>query len=232
MLFRCLAAAAAAAAAAALLSLRLRSRLPPRGAAQPALTADVPTLRRLLSLILDEILPKTRAGVAAGNKVFGAAVLDGEYRTLVAETNHETACPLYHGEVYAIEQWAALEGKPPASASIFVATHEPCCLCISAIVWSGFRKCFFLYPYETTRDQGIPHDLRIMYELWQVERYAMRNEFCATAGILPLIEALPEGEEKEELKETVRRINAEYDALSRKYHSEKAANPKNQLAFN
>ena len=39
---------------------------------------------------------------------FGAAVLDSDYNSVVADTNHETECPLYHGEVYTILQWAAL----------------------------------------------------------------------------------------------------------------------------
>ena len=110
-------------------------------------------------------------------------------------------------------------------------------MCISAIVWSGFRKCFYLYPYETTRQHGIPHDLNIMYELWRVQRYSSENSFCSTAGILDIIEALPddvdEGEvHKAELRATVERITGKYDELTSKYHSEKASNPKNTMAFN
>lgn len=32
-------------------------------------------------------------------------------------------------------------------------------------------RIVYLFPYESTRDQGIPHDLQIMHELWAVERY-------------------------------------------------------------
>ncbi|KAL3919137.1 MAG: hypothetical protein SGPRY_005741 [Prymnesium sp.] len=227
-----LASTAAAAAAAAYFVSRKRSRLPPPGVPQPPLTADAATLRRLLGLIEQEIFPKTEVTVAQGNKVFGAAVLDEELKTIVADSNHETICPIYHGEVYAIEQWAKIADKPSPASSIFLATHEPCCLCISAIVWSGFRKCYYLFPYETTRDQGIPHDLHIMHELWRVERYATRNELCATAGIIPLIEALPDGADKQELTATVARITSAYNSLSNKYHSEKQGNPSNDMAFN
>ena len=189
-------------------------------------------LRRLLNVIEHEILPKTTVQVMAGNKVFGAAILDGQGHTIVADTNHETICPLYHGEVYTIEQWSGLAAKPSPASCIFLATHEPCCLCISAIVWSGFKKCYFLYPYETTRDQGIPHDLNIMYELWRVPRYQTRNQFCSTTGLLPLIGALPAGSDQDELLATVERITATYDRLAHTYHAEKAANPKNTMAFN
>lgn len=196
------------------------------------LTASTATLRRLLEVIEQEILPKTTEQVAAGNKVFGAAVLNATFDTVVAETNHETICPLYHGEVYTIQQWSSVANKPSAASSIFLSTHEPCCMCISAIVWSGFRKCYYLYPYETTRDQGIPHDLKIMHQLWGVERYVTRNEFCDTTCILELVEALPPGPDKCELQETLGRINAKYNGLSHKYHSEKGDNAKNTLAFN
>ena len=111
-------------------------------------------------------------------------------------------------------------------------THEPCCMCISSIVWSGFKRCYYLFPYETTRDQGIPHDLNIMYELWRVPRYRERNAFCATAGLLPLIAALEDGEARAELEATVARITQRYDELSTKYHAEKAANPLNTIAIN
>ena len=225
-------AAAACAALTLLVRARRTKKLPPPNTPQPELSADVATIRRLLEVIEHEILPKTAVQVAAGNKVFGAAILDGSCKTVVADTNHETTCPLYHGEIYTIEQWSMLCDKPSAASSIFLATHEPCCLCISAIVWSGFSKCFFLYPYETTRDQGIPHDLNIMYELWCVPRYNTRNQFCATTGLLPLIAALPAGKEKAEFEGTVKRITAAYDGLANKYHSEKAANPKNTMAFN
>ena len=98
-----------------------------------------------------------------------------------------------------------------------------------------------------------------MYELWRVERYQERNALCSTAGLLPLIgapagevaarrwhsardatsppppaaaDALPPGDDKAELEATVARITKQYDLLSCKYHSEKAANPSNKMAFN
>ena len=79
----------------------------------PELGASASQLRRMLEVVESEILPKTAAQVAAGNKFFGAAVLDSAYNTVVADTNRETECPLYHGEVYTIQQWAAVAEKPP-----------------------------------------------------------------------------------------------------------------------
>ena len=51
--------------------------------------------KRLLDVIEFDILPLTRDGVAAGNKVFGAAILHKSDLSLVlAETNNETENPL------------------------------------------------------------------------------------------------------------------------------------------
>eukprot|EP00438_Fugacium_kawagutii_P026029 Skav202336 [mRNA] locus=scaffold781:93949:96560:+ [translate_table: standard] len=159
----------------------------------PSPVLDAKQLARLLSVIEDEVLPKTTQGVKEGNKVFGAAVLrDSEgYPTVIAETNHEMLCPLYHGEVYTIKQASELpadqrpnpeERNETSQECLFLSTHEPCCMCVSAIVWAGYKKqlglpaawkegIVYLFPYESTRDQGIPHDLQIMHELWAVERY-------------------------------------------------------------
>ncbi|CAF3184309.1 unnamed protein product [Rotaria socialis] len=66
---------------------------------------NVQLLNRLFDVIEQDILPKTRAGVAQGNKIFGAAILKkSDLSTLVAETNNEIENPLWHGEVYAIKQ--------------------------------------------------------------------------------------------------------------------------------
>ena len=83
-------------------------RSTPPGPPQPALLANAAELRRLLEVIEMEILPKTAVRVAAGDKVFGAAILKEDLGTVVAETNHETENPMYHGEVYAIREWSSV----------------------------------------------------------------------------------------------------------------------------
>ena len=47
------------------------------------------------------------------------------------------------------------EQKPPIADSIFLATHEPCCLCMTAIVSAGFQQCYFLYPYAPRWESDI-----------------------------------------------------------------------------
>lgn len=60
---------------------------------------------RLLEVVEQDILPLTRQGVQAGNKIFGAAVLNKTDESLVvAGTNTELENPLWHGEVATIKR--------------------------------------------------------------------------------------------------------------------------------
>lgn len=202
---------------------------------KPPLTASPERLDRLLTCIEDEILPLTKEGVTKGNKVFGAAILNKEEETVLAQTNDEMQCPLFHGEVHAIYKWS--QKTPPgergegAQSGIFLATHEPCCLCISAIVWTGFTKCYYLFPYESTAAQGIPHDINIMHELWGVKTYRKASKYCASAGLMPLIEQVEDKDKKKALQKRVDTLVQAYDDLSNQYHTEKSKNTDNSLAF-
>ena len=204
-------------------------------AKQPELEASASDLKRFLDVIEREIWPKTVGNVAKGNKVFGAAILTPGLETVAADSNHETENPLFHGEVYVIHKWSEQTSPAERGATVkeavFLSTHEPCCMCISSIVWAGFKKVYYFFPYEATSAQGIPYDIEIMHELWKVPSYARQNKYCSTACIVDLIEALPDGAEKDDLKAAVQRITKGYNELSDKYHSEKGDNPDNNLSF-
>jgi tRNA(Arg) A34 adenosine deaminase TadA len=203
---------------------------------KPPLTATIAQLQRMLQVVEEDILPKTEQGVTDGNKVFGAAVLDSDLKTVFAGTNSETTCPLFHGEVKVIYEWSqiipAKERGPAAQSSIFLSTHEPCCMCISSIVWAGFPQVYYFFPYAVTSAQGIPHDINTMHELWGVNSYRKQNRYCSTACIVDLIDQLEDGSpEKQELTATQNRLMVAYDELSAKYHSEKAGNENNSLVL-
>jgi hypothetical protein len=54
----------------------------------PPLQASPSEIKRFLEVIQQNILPKTRGGVDLGNKVFGAAVLSSDLKSVVlADTN-------------------------------------------------------------------------------------------------------------------------------------------------
>ena len=202
----------------------------------PELTANADELERMLSCISDEIFPLTTEGVAKGNKVFGAAILNSALETTLVETNSELTSPLFHGEVHAIYNWCKIvpsgQRGPSAKSSVFLSTHEPCCMCISSIVWTGFEKVYYLFPYSLTKEQGIPYDINIMHELWGVDSYRKQSKFCSTACLMDLVENLPDDNpKKKELQKTMEELKVKYEKLSKMYHSEKSTNEDNSLAF-
>jgi tRNA(Arg) A34 adenosine deaminase TadA len=161
----------------------------------PAVLADC-----FLKVIEQDIVPKTRAGVAAGNKLFGAAILrKSDLSLVVAGTNAETENPLFHGEVSTLNAYFRLPAaeRPLTRDCLFLSTHEPRSLCLSAITWAGFDNFFYLFGYEDTRDAfNIPHDLRILQEVFGIENGAYRrsNAFWESRAIADLATGAPEGE--------------------------------------
>jgi tRNA(Arg) A34 adenosine deaminase TadA len=200
------------------------------------LTATPEDLLQMLLVIKDEILPKTVAEVSNGNKVFGAAILSKDFQCVFCDTNTETECPIFHGEVKTIVKWSeqtpAQERGPQAQSSIFLSTHEPCCMCISSILWAGFTKVYYFFGYSITKDQGIPHDIQTMHELWGVSTYRKQNKYLSTASIMEMIEAVEESNElKPRLVELQKELLETYDKLSTKYHTEKSSNADNSLVL-
>lgn len=193
-------------------------------------THDRAFIERLLDAIDNDIVPMTERGVAAGNKIFGAAILKKSDRSLVlAETNNETENPLWHGEMHALKRFYEMsrESRPDTRDCIFLATHEPCSLCLSAITWTGFDNFYYLFSHMDSRDSfDIPHDLQILKEVFRLEpgEYNRKNAYWTSYSIPALVEALPDEEERERLKTRIAATTRRYDALSKAYQSGKAAN--------
>ncbi|RFB94633.1 tRNA-specific adenosine deaminase [Rhizobium leguminosarum bv. trifolii] len=188
---------------------------------------DTTIASRLLSVIEDDILPLTERGVSLGNKVFGAAILrKSDLSLVVAETNNELENPLWHGEVHTLKRFYELGDKPATKDLIFLSTHEPCTMCMSAITWAGLNNFYYFFSHEDSRDAfAIPHDLKILKEVFGLEPggYRRQNAFWNSFAIADLVET-EEAQLREALKAQTVRIKARYDALSTTYQSSKIAN--------
>ncbi|PZX10592.1 tRNA(Arg) A34 adenosine deaminase TadA [Palleronia aestuarii] len=184
-----------------------------------------PLLSRLLDVIETEIAPMTARGVEAGNKIFGAALLRKSDLSLVlAETNNEIENPLWHGEMHCLKRFYEQSPRPETRDLIFLSTHEPCSLCLSAITWSGFDNFFYFFSHSDSRDSfAIPHDLRILSEVFGLEDggYRRRNAYWTAREIRAEIADL-DASEREDLEVQARRINRLYDGFSETYQASKA----------
>lgn len=182
---------------------------------------------RLLEVLENEIIPLTSQGVTNGNKIFGAAIIRKSDLSLVtAGTNLETKNPLYHGEISCINNFWQIpaEVRPKPKDCLFISTHEPCSMCLSAITWSGFDNFYYFFSYEDSRDKfQIPHDLNILKEVFKVEdgQYQSTNFYFRSYDIQILIKELTDEVQIDNLNKRVIKIKEEYAKLSETYQKQK-----------
>ena len=186
-------------------------------------------LDKFVDIFKNNILPLTIKGVDAGNKIFGAAIINKEdYSIVIAGSNNETENPIWHGEIYTLKKFYELDNKirPKEKNCIFLSSHEPCSLCLSAITFSGFNNFYYLFPYESTSDEfKIPHDLNVLKEVFNISegKYIKENSYWKSYNINDLIKEL-ENSNKKKILNSFDEIKKIYIDLSKKYQSSKEKN--------
>ena len=186
-------------------------------------------LEKFLNVFVKEILPLTEKGVKKGNKIFGAAILKKEdFSLIIAGSNNETDNPMWHGETHTLKKFYEIDknSRPSEKDCIFLSSHEPCSLCLSAITFAGFDNFYYLFPYEITNDQfSIPHDLKILKEVFKVDNgdYNKENSYWKSHNINMLIEELSSSK-KEKFINQIKEIKKTYITLSNKYQLSKHEN--------
>ena len=183
-------------------------------------------VERMLAVLREDILAMLQAGVREGNKVFGAAVLrKPSLELVIVGSNEEARNPLLHGEISCLNHYWSLapESRPPPADCLFLSSHEPCSMCLSAIAWSGFDNFYYLFSYEDTRDDfAIPHDLAILAEVFRCPdgAYADANAYWKSYYLPALVE---QGSQEERAKwyEQISDLRSAYGVLSDHYQETK-----------
>ena len=186
-------------------------------------------LEKSLDIFTKEILPLTEKGVRKGNKIFGAAILKKKDLSLVvAGSNNETENPIWHGETHTLKKFYEINknSRPREKDCIFLCSHEPCSLCLSAITFSGFDNFYYLFSYNLTNTEfSIPHDLKILKEVFKVNNgdYNKENSYWKSNSIKMLIGELSTLK-KEKFMNQLKEIKKSYIILSNKYQASKNKN--------
>ncbi len=186
-------------------------------------------LKKILNIFSNKILPLTIKGVAKGSKIFGAAIIKkNDFSLVIAETNNEIENPLWHGEMHALKKFYELDAnrRPKEKDCMFLSSHEPCSMCLSAITFSGFDNFYYLFPYTATNDEfKIPHDLNILKEVFKINdgEYNKENSYWKSQNINLLIENLPYSK-KENILNQLDEIKSRYKILSNQYQKNKDGN--------
>ena len=183
----------------------------------------------LILKILKEIIPATKISISKGNKIFGAAILNkSDLSTIIIGTNNEIINPLYHGEISTINEYfnSNLNNKIESTDCIFLSTHEPCSLCLSAITWSGFDNIYYFFPYKKTKELfKIPHDINILKEIFKLDNgdYNKINSYWRSYSIIDEIRKLKDSD-KYNFNNNIKKIYQEYGKLSKLYQENKDEN--------
>ena len=186
-------------------------------------------LNKILEVFQKNIIPLTLEGVSCGNKIFGAAILKKEdFSLIIAGTNNEIENPLWHGEISALKNFYEIPSNKRVSTKdcIFLSTHEPCSLCLSAITWTGFDNFYYFFPYSDTNNKfNIPHDLKVLKEVFKINQgnYNKENSYWKSYSIIEKINLMNDPEYTE-INKKVKRINEIYHDLSNLYQKFKSNN--------
>lgn len=137
-------------------------------------------LKALLDAIEHSILPVSTQDEP---ELFGAAILSWpSLAPLTVATNQSDQSPVSHGELNCIQKFHTVDFpdancRPDPRDCVFVSSHEPCSMCLSAIAWAQIPQVYYLFSYQETKDIfGMADDIEIIEQLFPRSRAVTADE--------------------------------------------------------
>ena len=126
---------------------------------EAASSASAPTLDLgAIPLAAHEATMRLAIAAAKANPFypFGAVIIGAADRAVLAQgVNSGKTNPILHGEIVAINDYAARHGNQGWADGILYTTGEPCPMCMSAIVWAGISGVVYGSSITTLAEVGI-----------------------------------------------------------------------------
>ena len=126
---------------------------------ESASSASAPTLDLgAIPLAAHEATMRLAIAAAKANPFypFGAVIIGAADRAVLAQgVNSGKINPILHGEIVAINDYAARHGNQGWADGILYTTGEPCPMCMSAIVWAGIGGVVYGSSIATLAEVGI-----------------------------------------------------------------------------
>jgi len=126
---------------------------------EAASSASAPTLDLgAIPLAAHEAAMRLAIAAAKANPFypFGAVIIGAADRAVLAQgVNSGKTNPILHGEIVAINDYAARHGNQGWADGILYTTGEPCPMCMSAIVWAGIGGVVYGSSITTLAEVGI-----------------------------------------------------------------------------
>lgn len=144
---------------------------------------------RVLNLIYNLACTETTQQVKKYNdNIFGALILDKKTEEIICQGTNKASSisPLYHGEITTLLEYDKFNSKAKPQNCIFVCSHKPCSMCLSALIWYGFKEVYYVFDYtETKRLFNMPLDEDILKEVFS------RNDIVEDNNIIKLHRIIP-----------------------------------------